>query len=65
MLISEFISVGWVLCSLISVSSLVFWFLWPGFLAASMTSDPVGRMNLEKLTWPLVQPGFSAQVVRM
>ena len=55
---SEFVFVGWVLSSLVSVSSLVFWSLWPGFLA---TSDLVGSLfpswglDFCQLAWPLAQ----------
>lgn len=49
MLISEFVFVEWVFCSLISVSSSVFWSLCLGLLAAGLTSDPVERESPSKL----------------
>lgn len=55
--------VGWVFCSLISVSSLILWSLWPGFLAAHMTSHLVGSFfqfgdwPFWWLSWPLVLQG--------
>ena len=49
--------------SLVSVSSLVFWCLWFGFMLYSMTSGPVGspheglRFYFWWLAWTLVQKG--------
>lgn len=53
---------------LVSASSFIFWFLWPGFLADGMTSDPVGSFYLSwgldfwRLAWSLVQQDVSAGV---
>ena len=65
LLISEFVFVGWVFCSLVSVSSLVFWSLWFVVQAAGMTFDPAGSLrrswglDFSYLVWLLVQQGVS------
>ena len=46
MLVSVFAFVGCVFCSLVSVSTLVFWALWSGFLLSCLTSEPLGSL------WP-------------
>lgn len=48
---------------MVSISFLVFWSFWPGFLMAYMTSDSAGslhsswRLDFWCIAWPLVQRG--------
>lgn len=60
MLIPEIVFVGWVFCFLVSVSLVIFWTSWPGFLAAGMTSGPAGSHSSSwGPVWPLDHQVFS------